>query len=116
MTDPAPLPWMHPTLAAAAKALGVSVRTLEQWRIKGAPLPTAPPIDELALRLWHLAFATQSHGKARTLAPPAEPLAPYFSLITAAIAAETSEAAIAHRDPARRWLTIMELHKSLCLR
>ncbi len=102
MTDPAPtpLPWMHATVASCAKALGVTTRTLEQWKTKGAPL-TEAPLDELALRLWHMAFAVQSHGKARTLAPATGPIEPYLAAITAAITAHASEAALAVRDPAR---------------
>lgn len=102
MTDapPTPLPWMHATAASCAKALGVTTRTLEQWKPKGAPIAEAP-FDELALRLWHIAFAVQSHGKARTLAAPSGPIVTYLEAITAAIAAHASEAATAVRDPAR---------------
>lgn len=59
---PAPLPWMHASLTNLATALGCSVRTLENWRPRGAPIPAEGPWDELAVRLW--VHAEQIAGKA----------------------------------------------------
>ncbi len=100
LPPPAALPWLHDQLASCAKALGITTRTLDQWKGKGAPLGDAP-FDELGLRIWHIGFSATSHGKARTLAAPAGALALYLEAITAAIAVLTSESATAVRDPSR---------------
>lgn len=78
MTDAVPLPWHHPTQVALATALGVSVRTLENWRPRGCPVADAP-FDELAVRLWvNAEIATGKRmGK---LADPSPVLAPYLEL------------------------------------
>lgn len=70
------LPWTHGTLVSLATALGCSVRTLENWRPRGAPIPADGPWDELAVRLW--VHAEQINGKAmKRLAEPSPALAPY---------------------------------------
>lgn len=75
----AQVPWAHTTLTDLATALGISVRTLENWRPRGAPLPPDGPFDELAVRLW--VNAESASGKRMgKLADPAPALAPYVSL------------------------------------
>lgn len=74
-----PLPWLHATLTALATALGISVRTLENWRPRGAPLQPDGPFDELAVRLWVNAEAAAGKRMGK-LADPAPPLAPYVAL------------------------------------
>jgi len=74
------LPWFHDSLVSLATALGVTDRTLENWRGKGCPLPEISPFDELTVRMWHL---TQPTGKKATmLAPPRDVLAPYVVAAT----------------------------------
>jgi hypothetical protein len=76
-TEAPALPWLHPTQVALATALGVSVRTLENWRPRGCPVADAP-FDELAVRLWVNAESTSKRmGK---LADPSPLLAPYLAL------------------------------------
>jgi hypothetical protein len=91
-------PWMHDTIAALAAALGVTDRTLENWRGKGCPLPASAPFDELAVRLWHLSLP--GGRKQAALSEPSPALAPY---LTAAqqirIVAESTDDA---DDPADR--------------
>jgi hypothetical protein len=79
MTEPTPLPWLHPTLTALATALGISVRTLENWRPRGAPLPPDGPLDELAVRLWVNAEAASGKRMGK-LNDPAPALAAYVAL------------------------------------
>ena len=75
---PTDLPWHHPTQVALATALGVSVRTLENWRPRGCPVADAP-FDELAVRLW--VNAEISTGKRMgKLNDPAALIAPYLTL------------------------------------
>lgn len=85
MTIPAALPWLHPTVADLAKAIGVTTRTLEQWRGKGCPLGDKAPFDELAVRLWHLGLAAIAKGKAAELAQPRAELAPYVDQAARAV-------------------------------
>ncbi len=85
MPDASPLPWLHPTLTALATALGVSVRTLENWRPRGAPIGEAP-FDELAVRLWVNAEAAGGKRMGK-LTDPAPPLAAYCALAGKAKAA-----------------------------
>jgi hypothetical protein len=70
-------PWMHDTIAALAAALGVTDRTLENWRGKGCPLPASAPFDELAVRLWHLSLP--GGRKQAALSEPSPALAPYLA-------------------------------------
>lgn len=77
----------HPTISALAAAVGVTERTLELWRMKGAPIPNAPPYDEIDLRLWHLATISSTRGKRASILidPPAgSPIAAKVALIHAA--------------------------------
>lgn len=91
--------WHHDTLPALAKALGVTVRTLDQWKKKGAPMAAAP-YDELAIRLWHAREAITAGGKAVTLADPAPTVQPYIDLAVAAIEAQRLACTAAAEDPA----------------
>jgi len=76
---PAPVPWLHPTLIALATALGISVRTLENWRPRGAPIPPEGPCDELAVRLWVIGEA--AIGKRMGKLTPIEPTAPLHAYL-----------------------------------
>jgi hypothetical protein len=98
MTVPA-LPWHHQTQASLAKALGVSQHALDQWKAKGAPLSSAGPHDELAMRLWHAAQATDSKGKAKALTAPGEAIRPYIELAAAAVEAQRQASSAAATDP-----------------
>lgn len=83
MTDLA-MPWLHPTIAALAQALGVTDRSLELWRRQGAPLPATGPFDELALRLWHRCVGPGRRPSKRTAAllpPTVSPLTTYDALL-----------------------------------
>lgn len=75
----ADLPWMHETMTALATALGISVRTLENWRPRGAPLGAEGPFDELAVRLWVNAEAAAGKRMGK-LADPVPALAAYVDL------------------------------------
>ena len=79
--QPPALPWLHPTMVALATALGCSVRTLENWRPRGAPIGADGPWDELAVRLWVLAERLGGRPM-KTLADPAPALAPYLAHLT----------------------------------
>lgn len=93
---PAPaIPWHHPTQAALAKALGVSLKTLDDWKARSAPLDA--PLDELAVRLWHAAQSLS--GKTVTLKAPADSLARYLALAAAAVAAQRDADVAAAGDP-----------------
>jgi hypothetical protein len=75
----AQVPWLHETLTELATALGISVRTLENWRPRGAPIPPDGPWDELAVRLW--VNAESASGKRMgKLADPSPALAGYLTL------------------------------------
>lgn len=91
------IPWHHKTQTALAKALGVSVKTLDDWKAKAAPLDA--PLDELALRLWHAGQATASKTKAVTLKAPSPDLARYLDLAAAAVTAQRTADATAAGDP-----------------
>lgn len=78
-------PWIYEQLQQLSTAIGVSVRTIEGWRAKGAPLPVDGPHDELRLRLWHL--GQPASAKLRSLSDPSPTLAPYIEQARAATAA-----------------------------
>jgi phage terminase Nu1 subunit (DNA packaging protein) len=81
--QPPALPWMHGTLVSLATGLGCSVRTLENWRPRGAPIAAVGPWDELAVRLW--VHAEQISGKAmKRLADASPALAPYVAQLAKA--------------------------------
>jgi hypothetical protein len=71
---PTPSSWHHATLHDLARALGVSTRTLDSLRTRGAPITADGPHDELAVRLWHAGHTT---AKDKPLKPPEGPLAAY---------------------------------------
>lgn len=89
MPDAVSLPWHHPTLDALAAVLGVTVRTLELWRERGAPIPAAGPFDELAIRLWHAAqlLLDKAGRKLGALAEPVGLVADYCVVVDGITAA-----------------------------
>lgn len=85
------VPWLHETMTDLATALGISTRTLENWRPRGAPIPTEGPFDELAVRLWVIAESASGKRMGK-LADPAATLAPYITLAGKARAAKATAA------------------------
>ena len=93
-SPPAPLPWQHPTLAALAKALGTTTRTLDLWRADGAPIGAEAPHDELSTRLWH-AGRIPGKGKVKPLRPADGQVAIYMAHLPPVVVAD------ANTDPAQ---------------
>lgn len=80
---PTRLPWLHDSLVSLATAIGCSVRSLENWRPRGAPLPETGPFDELAVRLWIAAERVRGRPM-KTLREADRPLAIYAAIIATA--------------------------------